>query len=206
MNLSKIKRFLRIIFKSSCLFEKKLERGWNSDINNHRVKDKALIYLSEKFNLLHLVETGTNYGETLWALRHYFKTIASIELEDVRYYSTRKRFRKFNNIRIIQGDSGEVLKTIINDFKEPVLFWLDAHYDGGNTALGKRYTPIISELDTILNSPLEHIILIDDAHTFINQLIPDYPTIKELKLIVNGYKKNYDVFVKNNMIWIEKQI
>jgi hypothetical protein len=206
MKFSRIIRNLRIVYKSSYLFEKKLEKDWNVNLNNHRKKDKALIYLGEKYGITHLIETGTNYGETLWALRHYFNTITSIELEDVRYYSTRRRFKKYGHIGIIYGDSGEILKTIINDFKEPVLFWLDAHYDGGNTAIGKLNTPIISELETILNTTLEHIVLIDDANTFIDQLRPDYPTLKELEFVVNTYKKNYRVFVKDNMIWVEKQI
>jgi len=60
-------------------------------------------------------------------------------------------------------------------------------------------------LETILSSSINHIILIDDAHNFIDQS-PDYPTLKQLEFIVNTYKKNYNVFVKNNMIWIEKQL
>jgi|WetSurSiteA1Bulk_404760.scaffolds.fasta_scaffold01196_3 hypothetical protein len=199
-----IKDKLRILYKRTFVFQKKLIKQWRNDINKHRVKDKALISLSEIYKLTNIVETGTDYGETLWALQPYFKSIISIELENVRYYSSKYRFRKFSNIKILHGDSAEILQMLIKEINEPTLFWLDAHYDGGNTALGKYYTPICAELATILGSKFDHIILIDDANTFINQLRPDYPTVDEIREIVKGYKKDYHVYVKNNMIWLEK--
>jgi hypothetical protein len=199
-----IKNKLRVLYKKTFIFQNKLIKEWRNDTNKHRVKDKALISLSEKYKLTNLVETGTDYGETLWALQPYFKSIISIELENVRYISTKYRFRRFPNIKIIQGDSGEILNLLIRDIGEPTLFWLDAHYDGGNTAHGKYCTPILDELNSILSSKFDHIILIDDANTFINQLRPDYPTVKELEDFIKSYRKDYNVYIKNNMIWLEK--
>ena len=51
--------------------------------------------------------------------------------------------------------------------KRPVLFWLDGHYSGGDTAKGELDTPVSVELDSILESPVKgHVILIDDARCF----------------------------------------
>ena len=49
----------------------------------------------------------------------------------------------------------------------PALFWLDAHYSGGETAHSKnKATPIQDELNKILSSEYDNVILIDDARFF----------------------------------------
>ncbi|MCZ7616643.1 MAG: hypothetical protein M5T52_24530 [Ignavibacteriaceae bacterium] len=89
-------------------------------------------------------------------------------------------------MEIINGDSGKLLKQLVAKISDPAIFWLDGHYSGFETAKGDIETPIKQELGAILNSELNHIILIDDARLFIGQ--NDYPTIEELKKYILSKK------------------
>jgi hypothetical protein len=95
------------------------------------------------------------------------------------------------------------LPKILSNIDSPCLFWLDAHYSGENTSKTDLQTPIIRELRSILNHPNKnHIILIDDAHEFTGK--NDYPTIPELKEIMNQYEEKI-LIVKENVIRIHKK-
>jgi hypothetical protein len=52
---------------------------------------------------------------------------------------------------------------VIKEINEPITFWLDGHYSGGNLPTGKYLSPLIQELDAIKQHPIKvHTILIDD--------------------------------------------
>jgi hypothetical protein len=54
------------------------------------------------------------------------------------------------------------------------------------------------ELAAILNSPLQHVILIDDARLFNGTR--SYPTLEEINSIVRTAGKNYSIDVKDDII------
>ena len=107
--------------------------------------------------------------------------VYSIELAEEFYERAKRRFSGRDHITILQGDSGEVLGSILNKIETPCLFWLDGHYSGGDTAKGTTSTPIQRELDHIVEHPAwrNHVILIDDARLFTGQ--DDYPTLLALE-------------------------
>lgn len=79
-------------------------------------------------------------------------------------------------------------------------FWLDGHYSGFETAKGDLETPVSSELESILRSKINHIILIDDARLFTGK--NDYPSVEELKNYVLSKKNYYSFEVENDIIRI----
>ena len=86
---------------------------------------------------------------------------------------------------------------------EPCLFWLDGHYSEGITAKGQLNTPILAELNHILNHSIkDHVILIDDARCFNG--LDDYPTIDELKKIIVDKKPALQFSVADDIIRIHK--
>ena len=87
-----------------------------------------------------MVETGTYYGDMIYAQLDNFSRIYSIELSERLYRKAKRRFKKNESVTLLHGDSSEVLHEIVPKFKEPVLFWLDGHYSGGITAQGKLDT------------------------------------------------------------------
>ena len=122
----------------------------------------------------------------------------SIELSPVFHQEAEKRFRRHNHIEILFGDSAHVLPKIMGNVKEPALFWLDGHFSGGETA--ESHCPVLDELKAILVSPFQHIILIDDARCFDGT--DGYPTIEEIKTILEKKTKGYDLKIETDIIRI----
>ena len=166
----------------------------------HIVKQLAIDECRKKFNLEVLVETGTYLGDMVEAQNKNFKKIFSIELSEKLFARAKKRFKKFDHITILHGDSGTVLNKLVPGIGQPALFWLDGHYSGGMTALGSKECPVPEELNAILKSNLGHVILIDDARLFNGT--NDYPTIDEIKKILQASGRSFDIEIKDDIICI----
>jgi len=111
------------------------------------------------------IETGAYIGDGI-QLAHDagFKQIISIEIAPQFVEKCNARFKGNNNIKLVLGDSADVLWDVIKDINEPITFWLDGHYSGGNLPTGKYLSPLIQELETIKQHQIKsHTILIDDV-------------------------------------------
>ena len=143
------------------------------------IKRRVILSYLKQFKLDQFIETGTHYGDTLaYIASDATIKCMSIELAEFYYLEAQKRFAQYKNVKLLQGDSAILLKEYVAQLKTPSLFWLDGHYSGCHTAKGYKETPIEEELSIILNSPLSHVILIDDARCFTGQ--NDYPRLETL--------------------------
>jgi hypothetical protein len=180
--------------------------GWSngslSGLTPHIIKQEVIKLFQQKYSVETFVETGTFRGEMVYAQRKYFKKIISIELSTQLFDIARKRFKNYSNVEIINGDSAVSLGEIVIKLKTPAIFWLDGHYSGFETAKGDLETPIKKELESILKSDIDHIILIDDARLFIGQ--NDYPTLEGLKEFILSLKNSLSITVKDDIIRIHK--
>lgn len=167
----------------------------------HVVKQEAIAYYQNKYNIGTLVETGTYLGDMVWAQQDNFNKIYSIELSESLADKAKKRFARKPHIEIIQGDSGQVMSELMKKLPDRTLFWLDGHYSSGNTACGEKECPILEEARAILSSGVEHVLLIDDARCFVGE--NDYPTIEYLsEFILQSYPKS-KIEVRNDAIIVE---
>jgi hypothetical protein len=164
----------------------------------HIIKQNNIHKYRELFNVAILVETGTYLGDMVEAQKSYFKQVFSIELGLDLYQKAVERFKADKNVKILQGDSGNVLKDLVPKINEPVLFWLDGHYSAGATAKSDKNTPILAEMEVILNQPLGHVILIDDARLF--GVDEDYPSIPELCQFILSIKPDRKIIVADDII------
>jgi hypothetical protein len=165
----------------------------------HSVKQAAIRQLAERHGTRTLVETGTFRGDMIEAMKSRFDRLYSIELNEEFYRTAKTRFANDSRIEIMHGDSGEKLKEIMPRLTGPALFWLDGHYSGGDTAKGSLVTPIMAELDHILDAAdLGHVILIDDARLFGND--SSYPTIQTVTAAVLRRRPSLAVSVANDAI------
>ena len=165
----------------------------------HIIKQRTLQEYAKKYSTNIFVETGTYYGEMVYAMKDVFNHIYSIELGDALYENAKKRFEGYNHIEIIHGDSGKKLNDIMSNVDGPALFWLDGHYSEGVTVRGSVDTPIREELLCILNAPnLRHVIIIDDARNFGTD--PAYPSMEELNELIHSKRSNVDIIVENDSI------
>ncbi len=165
------------------------------------VKRVTLAEFGAAFHIDTFIETGTLFGGSLYALKRHFKVLYSIELSPGLAMKARYRFRSTPHIHILQGDSGAVLPELLEKMTTPCLFWLDGHYSGGITAHSDLDTPILKELQSILDHPCkEHVILIDDARMFNGT--DDYPTIGTLRQLFVTQRPDYEFSVVNDSIRI----
>jgi hypothetical protein len=167
----------------------------------HIVKQAAIINSRDKYGYTILIETGTYLGEMVEAQLKNFDRIYSIELSKELHANAKHKFAPYQHVKIVQGDSADVLIDIMTEINKPAIFWLDGHYSAGITAMGKKFCPILEELSAIFNSkPLNHLILIDDARLFVGK--EDYPTIAELSDRVLAERPLSEISVKDDIIRI----
>jgi uncharacterized radical SAM superfamily Fe-S cluster-containing enzyme len=127
----------------------------------HEQKAETIIKYSNKYGLDTMIETGTYYGDMVESQRNNFKKIISIELGDGLAKKAQERFDAYPHIKILQGDSAEVIMQLLP--RDRTLFWLDAHCSGNDTAGSDEDNPLIHELEALVKDK-NHVILIDDIH------------------------------------------
>lgn len=169
----------------------------------HLMKQEILKRYASEYDLSILVETVTYMGEMVEALRGSFGKVYSIELSESFAQRARQYFRSQKNVKIIQGDSGDVIAALLHEIDKPALFWLDRHYSADNTARAKKSTPI-EELDHILRAKeMRHVILIDDARAFGTSEV--YPSMDELESFIISLRKNVIIIVEDDIIRVLPQ-
>ena len=166
----------------------------------HVVKQNILKGYAQQFNLKILVESGTLFWDMVEALKNNFEKIYFIELSDELCVKARKKFENDSHVKIVHGDSEEKIKNVLDEINEHAIFWLDAHYSGGFTAKGKKETPIFEELDHILASKINHVIIIDDARLFGTDTA--YLSINELSEFIKSRERNVQINVDSDAIKI----
>lgn len=131
----------------------------------------------EAIRLLHpdyecniFLETGTYLGETIEKMKGAFTTCYSIELKKEFYENCKRKFKKDKNVKLLHGDSPLLLREIASHIKEPMVFYLDAHWSSGNphiSARGNKDVPLLEELKSIQEErEYKDIIIIDDQTLF----------------------------------------
>ena len=167
----------------------------------HLVKQANLRRIQSQFHTSVLVETGTFRADMMVAMSPYFEQLYSVELSESLCTFSRGRCSHLKNVDIRQGASEDVLAEICGTLNGQVLFWLDGHFSGGDTALGTTECPVVSELRTILAHPqITPVIVIDDAREFNGTR--SYPTIREIVQILNAGGARLHVTVADDAIVI----
>ena len=102
-----------------------------------------------------------------------------------------------------EGESGVVLKSIVDGLKGPTLFYLDGHHSGGFTGKGDKVCPALEELDLILTSiSVPFTIVIDDARLFGTE--DGYPSIDEVRNQLGDFGGLLDVAMENDALTITR--
>ena len=148
------------------------------------------------------IETGTYKGDMTYAMLRHIPKLVTIELSQKFFNVANKRFAGYKQVKVLNGQSGLLISEVLRDVETPCLLWLDAHCSGGNTAKGDLDTPIVQELNCVLQHPKseEFIILIDDAREFVGS--NDYPTIKFVEDMVESIRPDWHFGVTDDIIRI----
>jgi len=170
-----------------------------------------------KYNLKYLIETGTGGGETLSYVKNLpLELIQSCEIEEIQFNVLMEQFAD-KNIKLWNGSSTVMLKSMLNEIAGPALIFLDAHFPGAGYVRKEFKTEQYSIEDTL---PLEQelklisewkyandsVIVVDDLRIYKagNCEGGDWPEREELfgKL---DYNFLYDILGKTHII-VEKMI
>ena len=173
-------------------------------IVNFGIPEQEVKWLREKMGLNTVVEGGTFYGGTAQSLSKEFEMVYTIEKSDVMFEIAKDRLGSLPNIRQLHGDTREHLPKIVSE-SDNILFWLDAHWSGGETYGEHDECPLLAELDIIFHSQMNNFaILIDDARLFLAppplpHQLENWPTIKQ---VVSKTPDHYDIIVHDDVIFI----
>ncbi len=158
----------------------------------HAERVSSLLEYKERFNPNIFVETGTYKGEMIDTMIRRFDKIYSVELSSDLYADAVKKYAGEKHVRLFQGDSAVMLPKMLAEIKEPAMFWLDAHFSGGETVRTDVDTPIEEELKAIFAHPVkDHVILIDDAREFTGA--NNYPTLEKVEAMANAAGYAFEV-------------
>ena len=113
-------------------------------------KRLAIVQLLLTHNLHIVVESGTFLGDTCRFLSRRGYAVTTIELDPQLAAFARLRFAGNKNVRVVEGDSGELLAEIATALDKPALYYLDGHYSGPGTAKAVLETPIMHEIKAVL--------------------------------------------------------
>ena len=167
---------------------------------SNALKHATVIAYRRQFRSNVLVETGTFHGEMVYAMKGRFADVYSIELCPDLYQKAKQFFAPYSNVHIYNGDSAEVLRSVLPQITGRLLFWLDAHYSGPGTACGALETPIMQELEVLFTAVKNCVILIDDARCFNGT--NSYPNLVDLKKYIDSKAPSWIFEVNHDIICI----
>jgi hypothetical protein len=133
----------------------------NFGVPKHEVK-----FLKKAMNIDVFVEGGTYKGSTAKEMSDIFRKVYTVEKSDVMFDIAKENLKDMSNVTMLKGDTREHLKNILEK-NDNIIFWLDAHWSGGDTYGEEDECPLIEELEIIFQYSKNHVILIDDARLFL---------------------------------------
>lgn len=170
---------------------------------NFGVPADEVMFLQNKLNLQVFVEGGTYKGWTAKNMSKQFQKVYTIEKSDVMFNIAKKNLEEVENVTMYQGDTREYLHHILKE-NDNILFWLDAHWSGGETYGEEDECPLIKELEIIFEHQKNQVILIDDARLF---LAPppsphDYKNWPSMHAISKAIPESWDLIEYEDVIYI----
>ncbi|MEM9282584.1 MAG: hypothetical protein AAGA96_12215 [Verrucomicrobiota bacterium] len=108
------------------------------------------------------VETGTYRGEMTVEFSEIFEEVHTIELSEKWFQFSSKKLLDYPNVTCYLGDSAILVGKLSEKIDRPALFYLDAHFAGGDTALGEKEVPLMEELEVLTKRKQQDVFVIDD--------------------------------------------
>jgi len=159
------------------------------------------------------VETGTYLGNGIKSVINDFREIHSIDIKKKFIENAEINFNNIKKVNLHYGDSSKVLNNLVDTIYEPTIFFLDAHYSGGETSYGlneDKGCPLLRELNILSKRNHDDIIIIDDMRLMGKISVSgiensEYPPTEfdfrhiTIENITNNYKKNCYIYNCNDI-------
>ncbi len=174
-------------------------------INYPGVHKPIVEQIRKQFYIETFVETGTFEGTTAYWASQHFQKVFTIENSLTLWEAAKKKFYKVHNINFLFGDSRDILTKLSRKIDSPTIFWLDAHWSGGDTYGRNDECALMDELKAILDMPHNHFVLVDDARLFLapppHPHAPDYwPEIAEVLNLIGMDSRYYTVILDDVIV------
>lgn len=177
-------------------------------LKNYSLKPAFLKDMQSIFQTHIFIETGTFMGDTALGASRLFRDVHTIELSDELFREAKARFLNVGNVHAYHGDSAAMLPGIIEKAgNERILFWLDGHYSGGNTAKTDKDTPVLDEIRAIARSGIKDpVIMVDDIRLFLEPDMIDrsrangYPSLTEVCGLIKTIDEDYRCVVFGDVL------
>lgn len=166
---------------------------------------EVILKLKETYDISNFIETGTYYGDTAYWASQVFEQVSTIEYSEEIYEQVTKKYSNIKNIKFSYGDTRDNLKDIVSTLNTPSLFWLDAHWSGGETYGESDECPLIEEVKILNSSEHNNFIFIDDARLFMSpppspHLVEQWPDITAVLDELNSVSNKYIVITEDVII------
>ena len=176
--------------------------------------EREATWIKEKLGLEVAVEGGTFKGGSAALLSQTYSKVFTIEKSPAMFAESRQRLAGIAHVVQLHGDTREFLPELKAEH-ENVLFWLDAHWCGGETYGADDECPILEELAILFEGSgseaaegtqgaKNFAVLIDDARLF---LAPPprphrpagWPSIRDISRMVPD---DFDLVVHRDVVFI----
>ncbi len=165
------------------------------------VKQRTLLHKIEENGINVFIETGTYFGDTTCIISKHITKVFTIEIKRDYWEYAVKRFKNTKNVEVLLGDSGSIIKDILDRLEEKALFWLDGHYNSLTESKTGQITPIYKELDEIYSHKIkDHVLLIDDARLFTG--LNGYPFLEELIEFIHSKNPSANINIEHDIITV----
>jgi hypothetical protein len=160
-------------------------------------------YLADAMGLRVFFEGGTYKGGTALLASGMFGKVFTVERSESMFAVAKTTIGSVANITMLKGDTRNHLQPVLEQ-QDDILFWLDAHWSGGETYGQGDECPLITELEIIFRFRKNYAILIDDARLFLApppkpHVLGDWPTIKA---IVRAIPEDWDMLVYDDVMYL----
>jgi len=170
---------------------------------NFGIPEKETKFLKDSMKLDVFVEGGTYKGGTAKNMSTKFRKVYTIEKSDVMFNEAKENLKDIENVVMLKGDTREHLQDILEK-NDNLLFWLDAHWSGGDTYGEEDECPLVEELEIIFKYDKNHIILIDDARLFLAPppLPHKFKNWQSLSDIIKVIPKDWELIEYEDVMYI----
>ena len=164
-------------------------------LSDYKYKRIEALFKKHRYNDIY-IETGLQYGNTVFLAKKVgFKKNYSIEIDKSYVQYCAKKFKNYEYIRLVLGDSARKLTEVLDEIDKPCTIWLDAH----SSCVGGELCPILLELETIGTHHIKtHTILIDDRRLFGKK--ENFPVEKEIIASIKKINADYKIAYSDGRI------
>jgi hypothetical protein len=163
--------------------------------------------LQSAYQIPNFVETGTFLGDTAYWASKIFQHVLTIEFSESIYRQATEKYGSVKNISFLYGHTRERLNEVVACLAAPAVFWLDAHWSGGQTYGESDECPVLDEIEIINRSTYDSYVFIDDARLFLSpppspHQAEQWPDITAVLRALNVIENRYIVVIEDVIIAI----